>query len=34
MREIFAVAEVHNVPDPDCVVDHVAGYRGVDWSND
>jgi P4 family phage/plasmid primase-like protien len=34
MREIFAVPEVNNVSDPDGIVDHVAGYRGVDWSND
>jgi P4 family phage/plasmid primase-like protien len=34
MREIFTVAECNNVTDPDCQVDHVAGYRGVDWSND
>lgn len=34
MREIFAVAESNNVADPDSIVEHVTGYRGVDWSND
>lgn len=34
MRETFGVAECNNVPDPDGRVEQVAGYRGVDWSND
>ena len=34
MRELFGAAESNNITDPECIVGNVAGFRGVDWSND